>query len=56
MQSEKNHCNMISTGTAEALDPELDPFIRCGHLTGKTQKGARGMVNGSEGPMVNCDG
>jgi hypothetical protein len=43
VQSEKNRCNMISTGTPEGLDLELDPFIQHGHLievTGKTQKGA----------------
>ena len=34
---------------------ELDPFIQHGHVievTGKTQTGARVMVNGSEVPMV----
>ena len=36
---------------------ELDPFIQHGHVievTGKTQTGARVMVNGSEVPMINC--
>jgi hypothetical protein len=60
MESEKNRFNIISTGTAaEAIDLELDPFIQHGHVievTGKTQMGARVMVNGSEVPMVNSDG
>ena len=59
VRSQKNRCNMISTDTAEALNLELDPFIQHGHLikvTGKTQKGARVMVNGSEVPLVNSDG
>jgi hypothetical protein len=60
VESEKNRFNIISTGkAAEAIDLELDPFIQHGHVievTGKTQKGARVMVNGSEVPMVNSDG
>jgi hypothetical protein len=38
---------------------ELDPFIQHGHVievTGKTQTGARVMVNGSEVPMIGTDG
>ena len=60
MESEKKRFKMISTGTAaEAMDPELDPFIQHGHLielTGNRQKAARVMVNGSEMPRVNFDG
>ena len=60
MESEKKRFKMISTGTAaEAMDPELDPFIQHGHLvelTGNRQKAARVMVNGSEMPTVNSDG
>jgi hypothetical protein len=59
-ESEKNRFNIISTGkSAEVIDLELDPFIQHGHVievTGKTQKGARVMVNGSEVPMVSGDG
>ena len=60
MESEKNRFNIISTGKAtEAIDLELDPFVQHGHVievTGKTQTGARVMVNGSEVPLVTSDG
>jgi hypothetical protein len=59
-ESEKNRFNIISTGqAAEVIDLELDPFIQHGHVievTGKTQKGARVMVNGSEVPLLSVDG
>jgi hypothetical protein len=60
VESEKNRFNIISTGqAAEVIDLELDPFIQHGHVievTGKTQKGARVMVNGSEVPLVTGEG
>jgi hypothetical protein len=60
VESEKNRFNIISTGkSAEVIDLELDPFIQHGHVievTGKTQKGARVMVNGSEVPLVTGEG
>ncbi len=60
MESEKNRFTIISKGKeTEAIDLELDPFIQHGHvieITGKTQTGARVMVNGSEVPMINSDG
>jgi hypothetical protein len=60
VESEKNRFNIISTGKAsEAIDLELDPFIQHGHvieITGKTQTGARVMVNGSEVPLVTSEG
>lgn len=60
VESEKNRFNIISRGkAAEAIDLELDPFIQHGHVievTGKTQKGARVMVNGSNVPMIAADG
>ena len=60
VESEKNRFNIISTGRAsEAINLELDPFIQHGHvieITGKTQTGARVMVNGSEVPLVTSDG
>ena len=60
VESEKNRFTIISKGKeTEAIDLELDPFIQHGHVsevTGKTQIGARVMVNGSEVPMVNSDG
>jgi len=60
VESEKNRFTIISQGDeTEAIDLELDPFIQHGHVievTGKTQVGARVMVNGSEVPMVTADG
>ena len=60
VESEKNRFNIISKGKGtEAIDLELDPFIQHGHVievTGKTQTGARVMVNGSEVPMIAGDG
>jgi len=60
VESEKNRFTIISKGKeTEAIDLELDPFIQHGHVievTGKTQTGARVMVNGSEVPMINPDG
>ncbi len=60
VESEKNRFTIISKGKqTEAIDLELDPFIQHGHVievTGKTQVGARVMVNGSEVPMINSDG
>jgi len=60
VESEKNRFTIISKGKqTEAIDLELDPFIQHGHVievTGKTQSGARVMVNGSEVPMIGSDG
>jgi hypothetical protein len=60
VESEKNRFTIISKGKqTEAIELELDPFIQHGHVievTGKTQIGARVMVNGSEVPMINPDG
>jgi hypothetical protein len=60
VEGEKNRFTIISKGKqTEAIELELDPFIQHGHVievTGKTQNGARVMVNGSEVPMVNADG
>jgi hypothetical protein len=60
VESEKNRFTIISKGNqTEAIDLELDPFIQHGHVievTGKTQTGARVMVNGSEVPMIGTDG
>ncbi len=60
VESEKNRFTIISKGKGtEAIDLELDPFIQHGHVievTGKTQTGARVMVNGSEVPFVGADG
>jgi len=60
VESEKNRFTIIAKGKpTEAIDLELDPFIQHGHVievTGKTQVGARVMVNGREVPMVTTDG
>src|SRR5258708_5958697 len=60
LESEKNRFTIISKGKqTEAIDLELDPFIQHGHVievTGKTQTGARIMVNGREGSMIGSDG
>ena len=60
VESEKNRFTIIPKGKeTEAIVLELDPFIQHGHVievTGKTQTGARVMVNGSEVPMVAADG
>jgi hypothetical protein len=60
VESEKNRFTIIPKGKqSEAVDLELDPFIQHGHVievTGKTQVGARVMVNGREVPMISSDG
>jgi hypothetical protein len=60
MESEKNRFTIIPKGKqTEAIELDLDPFIQHGHVievTGKTQIGARVMVNGREVPMVSTDG
>jgi FecR protein len=60
VESEKNRFTIIPKGKqSEAIDLELDPFVQHGHVievTGKTQIGARVMVNGREVPMVTTDG
>jgi hypothetical protein len=60
LESEKNRFTMIPKGKDTAgIDLELDPFVQHGHvleLTGKTESGARVMVNGREVPVVSTDG
>ena len=60
VESDKNRFTIISKGKqTEAIDLELDPFVQHGHVievTGKTQTGARVMVNGREVPMISSDG
>jgi hypothetical protein len=60
LESEKNRFTIIPKGKdTEAIELDLDPFIQHGHVievTGKTQTGARVMVNGSEVPMIGADG
>jgi hypothetical protein len=60
VESEKNRFTIIPRGKDnEAMSLELDPFVQHGHvleLTGKTETGARVMVNGAEVPLVGNDG
>jgi hypothetical protein len=60
VESEKNRFTIIPKGKqTDAIDLELDPFVQHGHVIevlGKTQAGARVMVNGREVPMIGTDG
>jgi hypothetical protein len=60
LESEKNRFTIIPKGkTAVAINLELDPFVQHGHVIevlGKTESGARVMVNGREVPMISPDG
>ena len=59
-ESEKNRFNIISKQDDTAvITLDLDPMIQHGHvieLTGKTEMGARVMVNGQEVPVIGTDG
>lgn len=60
VDSEKNRFTIIAKEFASNnIALELDPLIQHGHvieLTGKTEAGARVMVNGHEVPMIGDDG
>jgi hypothetical protein len=60
VESEKNRFTiMVKAEEKIDLSLDLDPFIQHGHVievTGKTEAGARVMVNGREVPMVGDDG
>jgi hypothetical protein len=60
VESEKNRFTIIVKSKEKIeLALELDPFIQHGHVievTGKTEVGARVMVNGREVPIVGDDG
>jgi archaeosine-15-forming tRNA-guanine transglycosylase len=60
LESEKNRFTIISKEAEnEAMNLDLDPFVQHGHVievTGKTESGARVMVNGREVPMIAGDG
>lgn len=60
VESQKNRFTIIPKGqSTTAINLELDPFMQHGHvieLTGKTEVGARVMVNGREVPVVGADG
>jgi hypothetical protein len=58
--SDKNRFTLIpKSQDSGSIGLDLDPFIQHGHvieLTGKTEAGARVMVNGHEVPLVGDDG
>jgi hypothetical protein len=60
VESEKNRFTIITkTKEKVELSLDLDPFVQHGHVievTGKTESGARVMVNGREVPIVGDDG
>jgi hypothetical protein len=60
VESEKNRFTIIvKTKEKIELALDLDPFVQHGHVievTGKTEAGARVMVNGREVPLVGDDG
>ena len=60
MESEKNRFTIIpKEQRLRCIRLDLDPLFSmdtCIELTGKTEAGARVMVNGHEVPMVGSDG
>ena len=60
VESEKNRFTIIAKSKEKVELPlDIDPFVQHGHVievTGKTEVGARVMVNGKEVPMVSDDG
>jgi hypothetical protein len=60
VESEKNRFTIIARSKEKIdLSLDLDPLIQHGHVievTGKTEAGARVMVNGREVPLVGDDG
>jgi hypothetical protein len=60
VESEKNRFTIIAKAKEKIdLALDIDPFVQHGHVievTGKTEEGARVMVNGREVPVVSDDG
>jgi hypothetical protein len=60
IESEKNRFTIIARSKeTRGLNLELDPLVQHGHvleLVGKTESGARVMVNGQEVPVIGADG
>lgn len=60
VESDKNRFTIIPRANEKVeLSLDIDPFIQHGHVievTGKTESGARVMVNGKEVPIVADDG
>jgi len=60
VESETNRFDLIPKGAQDvSLKLEIEPFVQHGHvfeITGKTEPGARVMVNGEEVPLISPDG
>jgi urease accessory protein UreE len=60
VESEKNRFTIVAkSGEAGQIALEIQPFVQHGHILeirGKTETGARVMVNGEEVPNVDSDG
>lgn len=60
VESEKNRFTIIPKANSNAaISLDMDPFVQHGHvieLTGRTESGARVMVNGREVPVIGGDG
>jgi hypothetical protein len=60
VESERNGFTLIARGAeGQALLLEMEPFVQHGHVIqvrGKTERGARVMVNGEEVPVISPDG
>ncbi len=60
LESEKNRFTIIPKGkSTAAMNLQLDPLVQHGHvieLIGRTEVGARVMVNGREVPLIAQDG
>jgi hypothetical protein len=60
VESEKNRFTIVVKAKAKIeLALDIDPLVQHGHVievTGKTEAGARVMVNGKEVPMISDDG
>jgi hypothetical protein len=59
VESEKNRFTVIAKESDNGIPLSIEPFVQHGHvieLSGKTEMGARVMVNGHEVAVVNTDG
>jgi hypothetical protein len=59
VESERDRFSIVPRSSSESLALNLDQLIQHGHVievVGKTEQGARVMVNGDEVPMVSGDG
>jgi hypothetical protein len=59
VESERNRFTVIPRSNDSTLSLELEPFVQHGRIIevrGRTDPGARVMVNGGEVPAINSDG